>query len=466
LAESSSELAGRLAGAVVAGEAGAVRACLEAGAAADTPGPDGLPLLCAAVARFAHLTAEALVEGGADQDRELPDGGTPLLRAVDTGSPTLVAVVLGDAPRLRLPEAARRQLLDRARDWYETGVVEGVRRRTGAVEPAVRRRIDDPDGDTSEEISLGGRTVRDGFGAILTRLEWEFGVLPPLGEVMARALPYARARSEDSNWSTAAYFLARRRGPRVWSELTALRRHPDPVHRRFLASVLWHRNFLVTADRASDIAQDIDFLASWARDEPDARTLAAVLDIYTGHGHPDQQAIGLLHIGHPDPRVRAEAVFCVSPERTARADAATSALLGLVHDPEPEVRAAVAQALAPRFTPDNHLAPPLRDALLLLARDATPWVRRHAAHSLACSDDRTAPTLAAFLALLDDEDTDLRLEAAWALARRDDPRAEQAYERVGPLDAFPEYDHRLPAPWRYGDDGPRARAPRGRCAPR
>jgi ankyrin repeat protein len=455
LADSSPDLAGRLAGAVAARDADTVRACLEAGAAADTPGPDGLPLLCAAVAGFDHLTAEALVEGGADQDRELPDGSTPLLRAVDAGSPILVAVLLGNAPRLRLPEASRRHLLDLARHWHGTGVAEELRRRTGTAAPAAGRRIDDPDGDTVEEVSLGGRTVRDGHAAILTRLEWEFGVLAPLGEVMARALPYAPTEDspEDSNWATVAYFLSRRRGPRVWSELTALRRHPDPAHRRFLASVLWHRNFLVTADRAPDVAQDIDFLASWAQDEPDARTLAAVLDVYTGHGHPDQEAVGLRHIGHPDPRVRAEAVFCVSPERTARGAAATSALLALVHDPAPEVRAAVAQAFAPRFTADNRLAPVIRDALLPLLRDATPWVRRHAAHSLASSDDRTAPTLNALLALLDDEDTDLRLEAAWALAHRGDPRAEQAYERVGPLDAFPEYDHRLPAPHRYGTSG-------------
>ncbi|WP_307853319.1 HEAT repeat domain-containing protein [Kitasatospora sp. RG8] len=142
-------------------------------------------------------------------------------------------------------------------------------------------------------------------------------------------------------------------------------------------------------------------------------------------------------------------MFCVSRERTARSDAATSALLGLVHDPEPDVRASVAQTFAPRFTPDNRLAPAIRDALLLLVRDGTLWVRRQAAQSLAGSDDRTTPTLDAFLALLDEEDKDLRLEAAWALARRGDPRTEEAYERVGPLDAFSEHDHRTSGLWQY-----------------
>ncbi|MQS16228.1 hypothetical protein F7Q99_29375 [Streptomyces kaniharaensis] len=447
LTEPSLDLTDRLVSAVIARDAATVRACLEQGAAPDTLGSDGLPLLCTAVAGLDHLTAEVLVDGGANQDRELPDGSTPLVRAVDTGSPALVTVVLGDAPRLRVPKASQRQLLDLARHWYEIGVVEELRRRTGAAGPAVTHRIDDAHGDTIDEVSLGGLTVRAGHGAILTHLEWRFGVLPPLAEVMARAVPHAE--DGDSNWFAASYYLSQRRGPRIWSELTALRHHPDPTHRRFLASVLWHRGFLATADRASDVARDVDFLASWAQDEPDGHVLANILGVYNGGEHPDQEAIGLQYTNHPDPRVRSEVAFCLSRERTARSEAATSALLGMVRDPDPKVRAAVAQVFAPRFTLDNQLAPAIRDALLLLLRDDALWVRRHAAESLALSDDRTTPSLDAFLTLLDEEDKDLRLEAAFALARRDDPRAEQAYQRIGPLDAFSEHDHRLFALWRY-----------------
>ncbi|MFF9839796.1 HEAT repeat domain-containing protein [Streptomyces sp. NPDC013740] len=443
----SLDLNDRLVTAVTAGDAATVRACLEQGAAPDTPGSDGLPLLCTAVTEFDHLIAGILVEGGADQDRELPDGSTPVLRAVDTGSPALVGAVLGDSPGLRIPKASQRQLLDLARHWYETGAVEELRRRTGATGPAIKRRIDEADGDTLEEVSLGGLTVRAGHGAVLTHLEWRFGVLPPFAEVMARAVPHAE--DGDSAWFAAAYHLGLRRGPRVWSELTALRRHPDPTHRRFLATVLWYRGFLVTVDRESDVAQDVDFLASWAQDEPDGHVLAGILDVYSGWGHPDQEAIGLRYTNHPDPRVRSEAAVCLSRERTARSDAATSALLRMASDPEPEVRAAVAQMFNPRFTPDNQLAPAIRDALLLLLRDDALWVRRHAAAALALSEDRTTPTLDALLALLDEEDKDLRLEAAFALALRDDPRAEQAYGRIGPLDSFSEHDHRLFQLWRW-----------------
>lgn len=351
MTDSPSDLADRLAGAVTTGDTDTVRACLERGAAPDSPGPDGLPLLCTAVARLDHSTAEVLVDGGADQDRELPDGSTPLLRAVDTGSPTLVSTMLGTEPRLRLSETSRQQLLDLARHWFETGVVEELRHRTGSAEPAVERRVDEPLGDTIEEVSLGGRTVRDGHGAILTHLEWAFGLFPPLDEVMARVVPHAR--DDDSNWFAATYYPSLRRGPRIWAALTSLRQHPDPLHRYFLAQVMWHRNLFGTADRAADLAQDIDFLASWAQEEPDGRVLAAVLGVYTGHEHPEQEATGLRYVGHPDPRVRGEVVWCLSREQTARSDAATSALLGLVHDPAPEVRASVAQALDPRFTPDH-----------------------------------------------------------------------------------------------------------------
>ncbi|MQY11028.1 hypothetical protein SRB5_11420 [Streptomyces sp. RB5] len=229
----------RLAAAVTAKHSDAVWACLGDGADPNTPGPDGLPLLCTAVAGFDHETAEALTEGGADSDRELPDGTTPLLRAVDLGSPALVGAVLGKDPRLRLAEAAQKRLLDLARHWHETGTAEELRRRTGTSVPATRRLTEDDKYTHVEEVSLGGLTVRAGHIAVLTSLEWAFGVLPPVAELMARAVPYPDRT--HINGSTAGYILAHRGSPQDWSDLVSLRHHPDPVHRRFLADVLWHR---------------------------------------------------------------------------------------------------------------------------------------------------------------------------------------------------------------------------------
>ncbi|WP_328429965.1 ankyrin repeat domain-containing protein [Streptomyces sp. NBC_00443] len=94
-----------LVAAVRRGDAEAVRARLESGAAPDTVTDDGLPVLCLALTAFDAGVAQALVEGGADPDRLLPDGTTPLVRAVEGGSPAMVEAVLGREPRLRLPEA-------------------------------------------------------------------------------------------------------------------------------------------------------------------------------------------------------------------------------------------------------------------------------------------------------------------------------------------------------------------------
>lgn len=437
MAEPQHDLNDELVAAVTAKDSDAVRARLGDGADPETLGPDGLPLLCAAVAGFDHETAEALMESGADSDFELPDGTTPLLRAVDLGSPALVGALLGKDPRLRLAEAGQKRLLDLARHWYETGEAEELRRRTGASGPATRRLIQDDEHTDVEEVSLDGLTVRAGHSAVLTSLEWAFGVLPAVAELVARAVPYSD--ETHVNWSTASYTLAHRKSPQAWSALAALRHHSDPVHRRFLADVLWSRNFLAGIHDRQDTGQDLEFLAAWALDEPDGQVLAKVLDVYTKDNHAGQEAIGLRYADHPDPRVRREVPYCLSRYQTPPIEAATTTLIALARDPDPEVRSVVAQALAAR----RDLTPAIREALLTLIRDSDPGVRACAAASLSGSHDRTPAVTEAFAALLDEEDQLLRLEAAYALARRDDPRTEQAYERVGPLGPGFEHDHRV-----------------------
>src|SRR5690242_4904637 len=118
---SEEELDGRLMAAVRSGDAEAVRALLDEGADPEVSDEHGLPALCLAVTAYDGPVAEALVEGGADPDRVLPDGTTPLWRAIDGGSPAVFSAVLGKEPRLRLPEPARERLLALARNWYETG---------------------------------------------------------------------------------------------------------------------------------------------------------------------------------------------------------------------------------------------------------------------------------------------------------------------------------------------------------
>ncbi|MFH8340847.1 HEAT repeat domain-containing protein [Streptomyces sp. AM6-12] len=432
----AADVNGRLVAAVLAGDARAVADCLADGADPHTPGPDGLPLLCAAVRGFDHASAGALTDGGADPDVVLPDGTTPLLRAVDLGSPALVGATLGTDPRLRIAGSERQRLLDLARHWHETGAAAELRRRTGDLGPVTRRMVEEEYTDI-EELTLGGLTVRAGHSGVLSDLEREFGVLPPVAELVARAVPYPDPL--DANWSAARHALACRRNPRDWSELAALRRHPDPVHRRLLADVLRFRRFLAAHVGRPDTAKDADFLARWARDEPDGEVLAAVLEVYTDADHPGQEAIGLRHADHPDPRVRRVVPYCLPPTGPAG-----TVLLGLARDSDAGVRHVVAEVLG--RSPDPAA---VRESLLALLRDPDPAVRVRAAASLAGSRDRTAAVMEALVALLDEEDQSLRLEAACALAVRDDPRTDAAYERVGPLGPGFEEDHRVSAHWHY-----------------
>ncbi|WP_262418774.1 HEAT repeat domain-containing protein [Streptomyces sp. SP2-10] len=431
----------QLVAAVMAKDADAVRACLNDGADPDTPGPDGLPLLCTAVGAFDHETAHALTDGGADSCVVLPDGTTPLMRAVDLGSPALVGATLGRDPGLRITAAEKQRLLALARHWCETGEAEELRRRTGAPGPAARRPVQDDEYTDIEEVSLGGLTVRAGHRGVLTDLERAFGILSPVSELVARAAP--DPGELHANWSSVSYALAFRKSPQAWSELAALRHHPDPVHRRLLAKVLWSRNFLANFHNRPDTAGDVEFLAAWALDEPDGEVLADVLDVYTDHDHPGQEAVAFRYAGHPDPRVRRQVPYCLM--RTPMSEPAVTTLLALARDPDSRVRYVVAEVLAyPR-----ELTPATRRNLLTLLRDPDADVRRRAAESLSGSHDRTAAVTEALAALLDEEDRILRLEAAYGLAVRDDPRTDEAYERVGPLGPGFEDDHRVSAHWHY-----------------
>lgn len=434
----------RLVAAVAAKDHSAVRDCLQDGADPNTSGPDGLPVLCAAVGGFDHRTADVLTDGGADPDVVLPDGTTPLLRAVDLGSPTLVGATLGKDPGLRIAEAGRKRLLALAREWYETGEAEVLRRRTGASGPAVRRVVNDDEYTDVEEVSLGGLTVRAGHAGVLSDLERVFGVLSPVGEVVARAVPYPDEL--HANWATVSYALAARTSQADWSDLAAFRHHPAPAHRRLLARVLWCRQHDWANHHGPSEAPRVgEFLAEWALDEPDGEVLAGVLSAYTDYPHPGQEAAGLRYAGHPDPRVRREVPYCLM--RTPRSEAATTALLALARDADSGVRFFVAEVLAcPR-----ELTPATRESLLTLFRDPDPEVRLRAAGSLSGSRDRTPAVMDALLALLDEDDPNLRLEAAFALAVRDDPRTDGAYERVGRLGPGFEHDHRVSAHWRYQD---------------
>jgi HEAT repeat protein len=425
----------RLVAAVRAGDAGAVRDLLSSGASPDATGKDGLPVLCAAVAAYEGEVVRALVENGADPDRLLPDGTTPLWRAIDGGSPAVFTSALGRDLRL-LPEAERQRLLALARDWAETGTEAELRRRTGASGPAESVRVEDGEfgNGTVELVSLGGRSVRAGHGAIVTLLESYLGVLTPREELMARA--FARTDPDHVERWAAAFALSDRRDRETWSSVVADRHHPDRDRRGFVLRVLRYADVVRFVYPCPYEREETDLLAAWVAEETDPELLRDLLDLFLGRGHPEQEAIALRYADHPDAPVRAEVPYALGTEGAPLTPAARTALLALARDPDPGVRSAAGSVLGQW----HDLSPEVGRALLDLTRDPDPWVRRRGAEALALSEDRSPEASAALWALRGEEDQQLRLEGAHGLARRDDPRTEEAYERVGPLTA-PEFEH-------------------------
>ncbi|MET8685480.1 HEAT repeat domain-containing protein [Streptomyces sp. NPDC004732] len=439
----------RLMAAVRARDVEAVRALLDDGADPDAVDGSGLPALCVAVAAYDAPVAEALVEGGADPDRVLPDGTTPLWRAVDGGSHAVFAAVLGREPRLRLPESERARLIALAADWYGTGAVEGLRRRTGAAGSATTVRVTDDAYDWVDEVSLGGRVVRAGHGAVLSTLEWAFRIPTPVDELVTRAV--RTPDEEHADWSAVCWVLVDRRSDETWSALVAHRHHPDPARRRFVADCLRTRSF-VDCDRPRYGERETEVLVAWSAEERDSAVLAKVLGALTEYEHPDLEAAGLRHADHPDPRVRREVPDALlTDDGGRRSPAGRAALLVLTRDPDTEVRLRACSVGAN----DEVLRSEVTRALVLMIEAPDAAVRRRAAEILAASADRGPAVTDALMAMLDEDDQILRLEAAWGLARRDDPRTEEAYERVGPLGPGFEEDHRASAllhwKWRRRD---------------
>ncbi|MFF4151112.1 HEAT repeat domain-containing protein [Streptomyces sp. NPDC001651] len=434
--------------AVRAGDHLAVMTLVDDGADPDTPGADGLPLLCEAVAAFDSPVAGVLVEGGADPDRVLPDGTTPLWRAVDSGSPALVTAVLGREPRLRLAEAARERLLALARNWHETGVADELRRRTGASGPVETVRVDDDaDGfNFTHQMSLAGQSVRDGHAGILTALEWAFRILTPVDEIIARAV--AQPDEDHATWWEVLQVLLDRRSEETWSAVVSHRHHPDPAHRRFVAEYVRVRG--VVADDSPRARREGDFVSAWAAEETDPAMLERVLRALDEYEHPGREAAALRYAAHPDVVVRRVVPLLLFPFEDAlpMAPEARRTLCALLHDPDAEVRLGACR-VAVRHA---DLLPEAVQQLLRLAEDSDPELHTPAASHLASCPDRTPAVADALAALLERDDPPTVREAGYGLALRDDARTAEAYHRIRSVGAVHEDDHRWSAIWQWAWD--------------
>ncbi|WP_405660133.1 HEAT repeat domain-containing protein [Streptomyces sp. NBC_01166] len=368
---------------------------------------------CLAVRTHSGAIAQLLLQYGADPRTGAPGSLLPLREAVDSGSPALVHALLDDRILGRYAESELLDARDLARDWCETGVEAGLRRRTGSEDVVTRTRVQDDEYNSVDECTLDGMTVRDGHGAVLTRLEELLGARTPFEELMARATVHAD--QDHASWAAATMLLAHRRDRATWTAAAALRTHTEPLHRLFGAEVLRLTHLFDGSDEDAFAGPALDTFTGWSAEETDPAVLAEVLVALGEHSGPRAEAALLPHAGHHETRVR---------RAVAR---------GLGAWPSP-----------PAFSGA------VRTALRELMRDPEAGVRQDACLTFADGKDHDPVLIDAMAALMDDDDRHVRVIAVYGLARHDDGRCVEGALRLGPPQpAHPDEEHYLGAAWGY-----------------
>lgn len=381
-----------LCGAACGGHAETVRALLAAGAGVDQEEEFGFTALAWAV-RLGHAeVVRALLAAGADPDRVGPDGLEPLAAAARRGSAACVRALLDGGARGA--EGALRE----ARRWVGVDVAAELRRGLvagnggGETYEAVVRRVREDGGVTVvvELLREDGRPGRGderqtGHAAVATLLEAALGLRVPHEELAARAL--RRGDPELDDWTTAVDALAGRADEETFVAAAAWCADRDPLRRALGARVLG--TLPGFAASAVPVLRSVAVEAGEPAREP-------VLSVVTALG------------------------ACGDP-------AAVPELLAAADHPDPEVRRAVAGALA-GLVPAGHLE--AFGVLLELSRDGDARVRDWAVLALAELPDDTPLVREALAERLADPDPETAAEAARGLAIRQDPRAVDALAAV------------------------------------
>ncbi|WP_406840915.1 hypothetical protein ACICHK_40200 [Streptomyces sp. AHU1] len=368
---------------------------------------------CLAVRSYSGDIAQLLLQHGADPSQRGPDELLPLREAVESGSPALVEALLHNTILGRRPKSELQEMRDLARHWHETGVETELRRRTGSQEPVACTRVQDDEYYSIDEFTLGGTTVRDGHGAILTDLEELLGVRTSFEELMDRALTHTC--HDHTAWGRATIQLAGRRDQATWTAAAALRTNPDPSHRLFGAEVLRLTHLFDDRDEDPFAGPALDIFIGWSAEETDPTVLTEVLVALGEHIDPRAEAALLPYAGHPDARVRR----------------------------------AVAQGFSDRSSPPA-FSGDARTALLALMADPDAVVRKTACRTVAEARDHNPVFADAMAALLDDADRLVQLAAVYGLALHNDERCVEAARLLGPPQRGSlEEDSYLDAVWRY-----------------
>ncbi|MER6078954.1 HEAT repeat domain-containing protein [Streptomyces sp. NPDC001833] len=416
-------VADRLVAAVRRGDSEQVRELLDAGADPDADdGSTGLPVLCRAISADDQPVAEALVQGGADPLRRLPDGTTPLLRAMEGGSPGLTRAVL---PEVALyPGPPREELLGHARRLAGIDPEAELRRRTGLPGPAGRTRQLDDIGCWYERLTLGGLALGDGHAAFLTALETKLRLRTSFAELLARAL--TRPDRDHAVWTASVMALGARLDDETWAEATRRARDRDPLHRLFAADVLLS-TIIADAQRRETTLQDraLDLLP-WAGRERDTDVLSVLLNALTWTSGPATDALGLAHVTHPDPRIRGWVPDLLDRAGGMLRPESLAAVLALARDPDPEVREHTCFWLSHYRGPEPEIA----DVLVELTYDVRQRTRAVAVAALALRDDPRCVAAEPRIGPLEpgmDPDT-LPLTAVWWYQRRHGEQKEEQKE--------------------------------------
>ncbi|MFE5693781.1 HEAT repeat domain-containing protein [Streptomyces erythrochromogenes] len=369
---------------------------------------------CLAVRMHAGHIAQLLLQYGADPGQSRQEDLLPLREGVESGSPALFEALLHHDIRGRYPESELLEARDLARRWHETGIEAELRRRTSSRDAVVRTQVQDDEYYSVDELTLGGMTVRDGHGAILTYVEEVLGVRTSFEELMDRALAHAD-QENHATWSGVTILLGGRRDQATWTAAAALRTNPDPFRRLFGAEVLRLTHLFDNSDENAFAAPALDMFADWAAEETDFAVLTEVLVALGEHSGPRVEAALLPHAGHADARVRR----------------------------------AVAQGFSAWSSPPA-FSGEARTALLRLMTDPDPVVRKTACHMVAGGRDRDPVLADAMASALDDADRPVQLAAVYGLALHHDERCVEAARSLGPPQRGSlEEESYLEAAWRY-----------------
>ncbi|MEU8763927.1 hypothetical protein [Streptomyces sp. NPDC048659] len=282
---------------------------------------------------------------------------------------------------------------DLARRWQETGTEAELRRRTGSQDDLVSTRVQDDRYYTVDRLTLGGMTVWDGHGAILTRLERLLGIRTPCEELITRAMDRHQGHAA---WGEAAITLAGRREQESWTAAETLHADPDPARRVFGAELMCQFEIFGEDVEEEFYVRAVTALVDWSEVETDSAVLAVVPEGLYSFVAPRAEAALLAHAGHHHAGVR------------------RSVAAGIRRHPD-----------------GPHLSDGAREALLTLLADPDAEVRRSACFSAAAAGSGDPALTEVVAVLLDDPERPVQLAALYGLAMHDDDRCVAAADRWG-----------------------------------